>query len=336
MSLKYLIKTSLLLLVFCLNGQVNAIASWHGPLVIVQGAWGSGLKEFGYFEGETIDSFPDEFHVLPDGKIAIYDIDGKLKIFNRDGAFVKAIDNIGFGLYELGLNRAIVARKDRRRKINKYSIGLYDLTNEQFVWVDRERWFSYTPDLLVHVAVDNSYFVVWTGASGMKYSASGTLLGMYTTKPLIFGQEKSAYKLSDRNYETTIVFSDATYTCHTPTALDPGQISFTRDRSGFLYGFATVSDKSNEMTSHRRIYKINKCGKVVASLDFPPKRSHAVVIHDPSPATDIVTVDEEYGEPVITPTGDVYTWKRTPARYTILKWSWVHDRDGTMNQCSSR
>ena len=34
---------------------------------------------------------------------------------------------------------------------------------------------------------------------------------------------------------------------------------------------------------------------------------------------------EEYGPPVISPNGDVYTWKRTPDKYSILKWQWQDD-----------
>jgi hypothetical protein len=38
-----------------------------------------------------------------------------------------------------------------------------------------------------------------------------------------------------------------------------------------------------------------------------------------------VTVLEGYGSPLLAPNGDVYTWKRTPDKYSILKWTWVDD-----------
>jgi len=30
----------------------------------------------------------------------------------------------------------------------------------------------------------------------------------------------------------------------------------------------------------------------------------------------------EYGEPIISPTGDLYCWARTKTEYKILKWTW--------------
>ena len=36
-------------------------------------------------------------------------------------------------------------------------------------------------------------------------------------------------------------------------------------------------------------------------------------------------LDYEYGKSVFAPNGDVYTWKRTPDKYAILKWTWVDD-----------
>ena len=33
----------------------------------------------------------------------------------------------------------------------------------------------------------------------------------------------------------------------------------------------------------------------------------------------------EYGSPILAPNGDVYTWKRTPDKYSIIKWTWKDD-----------
>jgi hypothetical protein len=38
-------------------------------------------------------------------------------------------------------------------------------------------------------------------------------------------------------------------------------------------------------------------------------------------------VIEQYGQPVVSPTGDIYTWKRTPDTYSILKWIWTDGPD---------
>ncbi len=38
-----------------------------------------------------------------------------------------------------------------------------------------------------------------------------------------------------------------------------------------------------------------------------------------------IDLDVEYGEPVVAPNGDVYTWKKTMVKYSIVKWTWVDD-----------
>ena len=35
--------------------------------------------------------------------------------------------------------------------------------------------------------------------------------------------------------------------------------------------------------------------------------------------------DAQYGSPVVAFNGDVYTWKRTPDKYSIVKWTWTDD-----------
>ena len=42
---------------------------------------------------------------------------------------------------------------------------------------------------------------------------------------------------------------------------------------------------------------------------------------------------EEYGEAVVAPNGDVYTWKRALTTYSILKWTWVDDAKASEESC---
>lgn len=42
---------------------------------------------------------------------------------------------------------------------------------------------------------------------------------------------------------------------------------------------------------------------------------------------EVSKVIEEYGQPVVAPTGDIYTWKRTPEKYSIIKWVWIDGPD---------
>jgi hypothetical protein len=311
---KILSQLSLIMLFLC---NYQAYAAWNGPQVVVQGSWGSGEQEFGYRKGDIRDVFPDSVIVLSDGKIVVLDeLSEKLKIFRADGTFLKSIQVIAIGFYRLDLDSIVGGKLDDK---GKTKIGVYNISTEKWLWIDNSTDIGYLPDLTVYISDANHDIYIWNNHDkGYRYSSTGTILDTYSTRPLIFGQEVSSQKKSDGNYSTVIRFDDMMYGCKTPTTFD----SFTRDSLGYLYGIAHPGRGAD---LHYRVYKVTKCGNTIATLDFPPDKSHAIVIHDPPPATDIVTVDEEYGKPVIAPNGDVYTWKRTPDNYSILKWTWVDD-----------
>jgi hypothetical protein len=70
------------------------------------------------------------------------------------------------------------------------------------------------------------------------------------------------------------------------------------------------------------VYKIGPCGKILGQMQMPEDKGHIVQQLGAEPVGEL---DYEYGQPVIAPNGDVYTWKRTPDTYSILKWTWADD-----------
>jgi hypothetical protein len=89
-------------------------------------------------------------------------------------------------------------------------------------------------------------------------------------------------------------------------------MQYVRDAKGFVYGINAGG-----------AWRFNKCGKLIGTVLMPIAQINK--IPRGSGVEPIVNVNEEYGQPVIAPNGDVYTWKRTPTNYTILKWTWVDD-----------
>jgi hypothetical protein len=93
--------------------------------------------------------------------------------------------------------------------------------------------------------------------------------------------------------------------------------SFQQDNSGNLIVTAQMDTKDS-------VYKISVCGKILGQMQMPEDKGHIVQQVGPEA---IGALDYEYGKPVIAPNGDIYTWKRTPDAYSILKWTWVNDPD---------
>lgn len=162
---------------------------------------------------------------------------------------------------------------------------------------------------------------VWTIKKG-KYcltTPTGELLATYDEKPLELGVKSKRRNPADDTWTTTIQYEDATYAVTTPGSFDDP----VRDLNGFLYG--TASPQGVNFPWHYRVYKFDRCGKLIGTLDFPENIfvDHEEVIGEGAYGwTEVV---EEYGPPVIGPDGSVYAWKRTPETYSILKWQWVDD-----------
>jgi hypothetical protein len=91
-------------------------------------------------------------------------------------------------------------------------------------------------------------------------------------------------------------------------------MKYMRDACGVLY-----------CVDNAIVIRYDDEGKDVAFIGMPDEKSEETP-EPPNlpPGIDIpVSILEQYGSPVLAPNGDVYTWKRTPDKYSILKWVWV-------------
>ena len=67
--------------------------------------------------------------------------------------------------------------------------------------------------------------------------------------------------------------------------------------------------------------KFSTSGEVLGELIIPDDQRK--IIHPAGRGLEERSeVIAEYGQPVVAPNGDVYTWKRTPDKYSIIKWVW--------------
>lgn len=288
----------LILLMLSIYDSTNA--AWQGPVEVVVGTWGNSSGQFGIEYGDTNDSFPRSFGVTKAGKVVIADpINEKLHTFNSDGSFFKDID------------------KPVARKLWPYSV---DAINGECVvvgYVEFTHTFNVARGELIGVAnnmgganyINDDCSQIYSGGkAGWKvYSPTGQLIKTYTERPLELGQVTQK-RAGSNTYKITVKYPDKEWSYIGKGALP----SYIRDLNGNLYGYG-----------HKQVVKFDGCGRELGRLTMPASRTEEVSRGEQ--LDPLVTVLEEYGAPVIAPNGDVYTWKRTPDKYSIVKWTWVDD-----------
>ncbi|MHB8845763.1 MAG: NHL repeat-containing protein [Nitrospirota bacterium] len=170
-----------------------------------------------------------------------------------------------------------------------------------------EYWFI---GKLAAVGLDGFVYMSDYLGKGMyaQYSPNGQLVKTSTERPLELGRVKSQM-LGEKNYKYTITYPDRVY----GLTLSIPYRRFIRDNQGRINA---VSAKSAR--------KYSVCGKELGVVSIPDDQRR-ITRPGGGGFEEQSEIIQQYGEPVIAPNGDVYTWKRTPTNYSILKWTWVND-----------
>lgn len=140
------------------------------------------------------------------------------------------------------------------------------------------------------------------------YSPTGQLIKTSAERPLELGKVEEKF-ISKGKYKITVTYQDNVWSYVDSNSMD----AYMRDKNGNLYGYGS-----------KEVVRFSQCGKKIASLNMPASN----ILRGESQREDvepIITVIEEYGTPEVAPNGDVYTAKRTPDKYSIIKWIWVDD-----------
>jgi hypothetical protein len=295
-------KIFLINLVVILVAYAQVYGGFTGPSEVLSTTFGNGNGQVGLRRGDSGDEFPWRLAVSPMGRIALCDeANDRVVIFKLDGTFERNINLLSTGVVFDSDDSLYL--KAKFRKLNK------DGTEAFVKGVGYHEIYAANGNIIGYDKAKKTYSI---------YSPTGQLLKTHSEAPLELGIVKSSKRLPDDSHLTVIEYSDAIYSIRPPTMLE----YFTRDLSGFLYGVIITGPESNQ---YYRVYKYNKCGKVLGSVDLPPNNIIVKPNTVPPQPTPDVMILAEYGQPVIASNGDVYTWKRTPTKYAILKWTWVDD-----------
>lgn len=304
-----------------------AYGGWNIPTEIVSMTWGQGVGQVGIKKEDTFSRFPQQLLVTSDGVILVADeLNNRVLVFNSDGTFRKTISPVGLpkDIDEWPLSWAILANA---RFLAKWGdiYQIYDingnLTN-QFSGVETQ--------IEELVGLPNYTIIVYKGDNQTyyNYSQTGQLLKTYTERPLEFGKKIEVKRLSDKSYNMRYQYPEGIYAINVPRKKPD---SIIRDAAGNLYVIhrlvdvtkAATENEGEETVQHYRVIRYNFCGKDTGRLELPQDQ-YEVIGRD-----DVVGVKKRvlaaHGQPIVAPNGDVYTWKRTPDKYSIVKWTWQDD-----------
>ncbi|MDH3974373.1 MAG: fibronectin type III domain-containing protein [Deltaproteobacteria bacterium] len=253
------------------------------------------------------DKFPVKIHILPDDRIIIEDwLNYRFKIFTMNGEYSKSFST----LYDM-----VVIDADRLAgfywdtKASKPRAGVYSIDRRKWLWIDKRTAYNFNTSVL---EVANKAIYVWNAEEekGYNYSIEGELLQTYSEQPLALGIKSS--RREGPVIKTTLSYSDETYTIF---AKEPVEVDY-RDENRFLYYIKIFVNASGDRI--RQVYRYDICGKEKGMLELP------LSMYEPQPGSMGKSIPvAEYGDPVVSHSGDVYTWMRSKKEYKIIKWTWV-------------
>ncbi len=285
----------------CVCIQSPLFAQWIGPSQVISGTWGSSPGQFDFKIGDTQDSFPREFGVDMNGHVYINDRqNNRIQVFDQLGILRKVVsapENLSPPLGVRGLTWPF--------NLHVHQSGNFMATFEgpQCFFYDANGNFLKKMELLASCRVTPSGFSFFMNRNDYRlYSPKGDFRGKVTTRPLELGR-RTILSNGSTGYITTVAFEDKVF-----NLTGRQEYSFKKDLHGNLYGFWSSG-----------VIKFDQNGQKIGTLEMPGAEFEETLFEN---AYASYTRIYEYGPPQLAPNGDVYTWKVTPANYSIVKWIW--------------
>jgi len=300
----------------------TSYASWSEKQEVISGTWGEGEGQFYFNAGDSFDSFPQKIGIDVNGMILLPDKGNKrIYIYNSDGSISKILtkpptlpveDSLygwpnGLVLFEGGDSFVIWCEYEKiSGGVRPLKKCFMNYNSDVIAKIDRAKLFSSN---LGYISKKSNIYTL--------YSPTGVLLQTYAERPLELGRKRS--KRSGSVYKTTISYPDTTYTILANEPIG----KYYRDESRYLYHIESFVNSNDARI--KQVYKYDRCGKQVGMLELP------LSSYEPEPEwakdapTSISIPIAEYGDPIVSSTGDVYTWVRSKTDYKIVKWVWVDE-----------
>ena len=266
---------------------IKSFAGWSVSQEIIQGTWGASENQFGITTQDTYDFIPF-LDITTDQKIVIRDgTNSRVKVYSSSGALELIVP------YKVNLDYRDLTIADS-----------YGFSGDFVGYGEGGVNYYYRTDQKVYI----------------HFSPTGALIKTSTERPLELGRVVRN-SVGSGKYRYSVEYPGNTYSIEAGGFFD----EIIKDTNNYLNGIQKI-DSGEEFWTYQ-VSKYSACGKEIGVLKLPPKhlapkvverQQYGIVEHRRQ-------VLDEYGSPVIAPNGDVYTWKRTPDKYSILKWIWVDD-----------
>ncbi len=306
----------------------QAVADFTGPFIVVEGAFGEAPNEFAIEYNDMGVSVPSLRSININGNIFVVDKE-QVKIFDPEGHLLIRIKpknvekTYGWPAFMDADSQNNIYTSNYDQKLQKYS------TKGTLLW-EKEV-------ILGRIAVqpDDTIFI-WGYRPNMKgkerfvqFFPNGEILKTYAEKPLALGvvERKS---LGKGRKEVKVKYPDKEYIVK-PKYYHSADDDYLRDQISNLYAIQRIVEIKNQYTAnekilpHYRVIRFDYCDESPNIIDLPINK-YKVVGRD-----DVVGERKEalaeYGKPVVALKGDIYTWKRTPDTYSIIKWTWQGEPD---------
>ena len=288
------IKLSIVIFTSLLFSELS-FAGWTGPSEVLSGTWGNNPGQFAIQYGDTSDTFPTTIDISPSGKIAITEDQtlDRVQIFNSTGQLANIINTFAFTI-AFDTNENLYVSGGGFRKYDSSGKVVWSKTGTSY-----DALYALSSGDIIGYDKDNKNYAL--------FSPTGQLIKTSAERPLELGRV-SEYPLGNRKYKTTVKYEDATYTIISEREYE----RFVRDNKKNLYAM-----------NPGIVEKFSPCGKLIGRLDMPEKKAFA---GDKIPGEEqYVFIHDEYGAPVVDVNGNIYAWKKSPTKYSILKWTWQDD-----------
>jgi len=287
-------------------------AKYIEPITIIDGRWGNGDSDFGFESGDTADSFPGILHVDKLSNIIIGDgVNHRIKIYNYKGILknnFKYKDISPIGGWPMNL------------KV-KAGVGIFSIYEklQKYDYSGKLIWSINVPGFIDYWILDNGeIFYQEDRMKYLHYSSTGQLLKVYEMRPLEIG---IVYEGSSGNgkYKSSIEFPDFKYKVNAIIS------RYSRDILANLYVGQTYAKEYNPeigpITCYR-VIRVDRCTDEEYIFELPKSEYEPLTSEEKQAPTSQPKLGIEYGEPVVSPFGDLYCWARTKTHYKILKWTW--------------
>jgi len=298
----------LILLIFITLEYDTCLGGWTGPTEVVLGSWGTTTGKFAISYQDTQDIFPTTIAISSTGRIAISEDQTikRVQIFLK-GTFERSIDTFAFDLV-YGLNDDLFVSGGGFRKYDSTGKLQWSKTDVSF-----DELYSTIDGIIVgHDNHKKTYYL---------YSPTGQIIKTSATRPLELGLAQRGSAKSS-GYLQSIKYPNTTFNFIIPWETLK---SHHLDNNGNLIITAQTDSKD-------AVYMINPCGQILGQMQIPKDKGHIIQQLGAEPVGEL---DYEYGNPLIDANGNVFTWKRTPDKYRILKWTWLEAQTDYKKNCSA-